>query len=197
VPGDDTHRAKGVGLAWRAVELAPNDARVLWMAAFAVWTMAREDREAARALFSRSLAINPNSAMALALGGWVETMRGNPTTGRVMIERARRLSPLDPRGWFMSGAMAIAAIIDGNYPEAITWAEKALVRNRRFAVALRVLAVALVNIGQRERAAQVVREMLTVEPELTISGFLKRIEVPLDSMAKTYADALRTAGLPE
>jgi tetratricopeptide (TPR) repeat protein len=197
VPRDHTDRGNGVKLAWRAVELAPNDAQVLWMAAFAIWTMEQEGREAARALFSHSLTINPNSAMALALGGWIETMRGNSGIGREMIERARRLSPLDPRGWFMLGAMALAAIIDENYAEAVTWAEKALVQNRRFAVALRVLAVALVKVGQRDRAAQVVREMLTIEPELTISGFLTRIQVPLDSMARTYTEALRAAGLPE
>jgi tetratricopeptide (TPR) repeat protein len=159
--------------------------------------MAQEGREAARELFSRSLMINPNSAMALALGGWIETMRGNQPAGREMVERARRLSPRDPRSWFMSGAMAIAAIIDENYPEAITWAEKALVQNRRFAVALRALAVALVQIGQRDRAAQIVQELLTIEPKLTISGFLTRIPVPLQSMARTYAEALRAAGLPE
>jgi hypothetical protein len=78
-----------------------------------------------------------------------------------MIERARRLSPLDPRGWFMSGAMALAAIIDENYAEAVNWAEKALLQNRRFARELRAMAVALVKIGQRDRAAQVAQQMLT------------------------------------
>jgi tetratricopeptide (TPR) repeat protein len=97
----------------------------------------------------------------------------------------------------MWGAMAIAAVIEENYPEAITWAEKALVQNRRFAVALRVLAVALVKVGQRDRAAEVVQELLAIEPELTISGFLTRIPVPLESMARTYTEALRAAGLPE
>ena len=196
-PRDDTYRAKSISLAWRAVELAPNDAQVLWMAAFAVWNMAQEGRDAARELFSRSLTINPNSFMALALGCWIETMRGNQSTGREMIERARRLSPRDPRGWFMSGALAIAAIIDENYPEALIWAEKALVQNRRFAVALRVQAVALVKVGQHDRAARVVQELLTIEPELTISEFLRRIPVPLASMARTYAEALQAAGLPE
>src|SRR6185437_12894579 len=138
-----------------------------------------------------------NSAMALTLGGWIEIMRGNQHVGRQMIERARRLSPRDPRGWFMSGAMAIAAIIDENYPEAVSWAEKALVQNRRFAVALRALAVALVKTGQHDRAAQVVRELLKIEPELTISGFLTRIPIPVKSMAHTYTEALRAAGLPE
>lgn len=97
----------------------------------------------------------------------------------------------------MSGAMAIAAIIDGAYLEAISWAERALTQNRRFAVALRVLTVALEKVGRHDRAARVLRELLAIEPQLTISGFLARIPVPLVSMAQTYAEALKAAGLPE
>jgi len=89
VHDDDAYRSTAVTLAWRAVELAPGDAQVLWMAAFAIWNMA-EEREPAVELFNHSLAINPNSAMALTLGGWIEVMRGNQNTGRAMIERALR-----------------------------------------------------------------------------------------------------------
>jgi hypothetical protein len=39
--------------------------------------------------------------------------------------------------------------------------------------------------------------MLAIEPELTISGFLAGISVPNKSLARTYAEALREAGLPE
>jgi TolB-like protein len=198
-PADGGHRAEGLRFAWRAVELAPSDPQILWMAAFAVWNLAATpaERERAPALFDRSLAINPNSARALALGGWIETMRGNSGAGRERIERARRLSPLDRHGWFTAGALAIAAIIDESYPDAVGWAEKALVQNRRFAVALRALAVALVKLGQRQRAAEVVQELLTIEPELTIAGFFARIPVPVAAMARTYAEALKAAGLPE
>ena len=196
VRDDHAYRTKAVALAWRAVELAPGDAQVLWMAAFAIWNMA-EDRTPAVELFSRSIAINPNSAMALTLAGWVEVMRGNQSTGRAMLERALRLNPRDPRGWFVSGAMAIAAVNDEDYPQAIHWAEKALAQNRRFAVALRVLTVALVNAGQHDRAAQVARELLKVEPEFSISGFLSRIPFPMEAMANTYAEAFRVAGVPE
>jgi TolB-like protein len=89
---DGAHSAEGVGLAWRAVELAPNDAKVLWMAAFAIWNMSDERRHSAPGLFERSLMINPNSVMALTLSGWIEIMRGHQKTGRPMIERARRAS---------------------------------------------------------------------------------------------------------
>ncbi len=196
-PRDCAGRAQVVGLARHAVGLAPNDAQVLWMAAFAIWNMAEDGVEQARALFSRSLLINPHSAMALSLGGWIEAMCGNQGAGRSRLARARRLNPRDPRGWLTSTAMAIAAVVEGDYSETIVWAERALAQNRRFAVALRVLAVALVKVGQRDRAAQVVRELLGIEPNLTIAGFRARIPMPLESMERTYADALKDAGLPE
>ena len=41
------------------------------------------------------------------------------------------------------------------------------------------------------------RDMLAIEPDMTISRLLTRIRMPLDLMARTYADALRAAGLPE
>jgi TolB-like protein len=193
---DDDYRDKAVGFAWRATELAPNDAQVLWMAAFAIWNMADEIAPA-RELFRRSLAINPNSAMALVLAGWIEAMAGNQAAGRELILRAQRLNPRDPRGWFGSAAMAICAVADEDFAEAIRWADRALAQNRRFAVALRVLIVALVKSGALARAAQVAQELLTVEPELTVSTFRSRIPFPVASMAATYAEALHAAGVPE
>ena len=193
---DEAVRAKAVTSAWRAVELAPNDAQVLWMAAFAIWNMDTSGRERARELFARALLINPNSAMALVLSGWIEIMCGNLDEGRERLERAQRLNPRDPRGWLMAGARAILAVIEEDYAEALKWAERALAQNRRFAVALRTAAVAQVKLGQRERARQTVKTLLEVEPELTVSGFFARIPVPLERMAKTYAEALEAAGLP-
>jgi TolB-like protein len=193
---DDATREQAVDLAWLAVEVMPNDAQILWMAAFAIWNMAGSSRERARELFRRSLLLNPNSAMALTLAGWIETMRGNLDEGRAMVARAQRLNPRDPRGWFMAGVMAIAAVIEENYPEALLWAERSLAQNRRFAVALRVAAVAHMKLGQEDQAKEAVRTLLKVEPGLTLSAFFARIPVPLPGMAKTYADALLAAGLP-
>ena len=135
--------------------------------------------------------------MALTLAGWIEIVCGNQGTGREMLARAQLLNPRDPRSWLLSGAMAIAAVIDQDFAQAAAWAERALAQNRRFAVALRVLAIALVQLGQPERARRVVQELLVIEPELTISGFLARIPLPVETMAKTYAEALSVAGLPQ
>jgi TolB-like protein/tetratricopeptide (TPR) repeat protein len=194
--GSGEGREEGIRLAWRAVELGGNDGNVLWMAAFAIWTLA-QDAQSALKLFKRSLLVNPNSAMALTMAGWVESFTGQPDRGRELLERARRLSPLDPREWFMSTGMAIACIVDRKFDEAVVWAEQALVQNRRFAVALRVLAVALASAGRRERAANIVEELLRIEPQLTISGLRGRVTFVIESVWQTYSDALRIAGLPE
>jgi tetratricopeptide (TPR) repeat protein len=93
--------------------------------------------------------------------------------------------------------MAIACIVGRKFDEAVVWAEQALVQNRRFAVALRVLAVALASAGRRERAANIVEELLRIEPQLTISGLRGRITFVIESVWQTYSDALRIAGLPE
>ncbi len=192
----EAERAAAVRLAWGAVERAPGDAQVLWMAAFAVWNMSETGQERARDLFGRALLVNPNSALALTLAGWIETMCGRAEAGRAMVERALQLNPRDPRGWLMSGVMAVAAVSEADYPKAIRWAERALAQNRRFAVALRALAVAHVGLGQPERARQAVAELLEIEPELTVSGFLARIPFPVAALGQRYAEALALAGLP-
>jgi TolB-like protein len=192
--------AASVSQAWRAAELAPADAQVLWMAAFAIWSLTpaadESGRERARDLFGRSLLINPNSAMALTLAGWIEIMCGRVRDGRAMVERSQSLNPRDPRGWLAAGVMALAALIEEDHHDALRWAERSLAQNRRFAVALRAAAVAHVRLGHGDRARRTVAELLEIEPGLTISGFLARIPVPLESMAKTYAETLAAAGLP-
>ena len=192
----DRQRARAIQLAGDAVDLARTDANVLWQSAFAVWTFERDGLRALD-LFRRSLHINPNSAIALGMAGWVEAANGNPVEGRKLLERSQRLSPRYPRGWFVSTGMAIACLADSKFQEAVTWAEKALAENPRFGVALRVLAVALVNDGQLDRAKKMVLEALKLEPHLTLSGLRTRIPLRHAPILDLYRESLKKAGLPE
>lgn len=99
----------GASLASRAVELGKGDGNVLWMCAYAAWQL-EMDAKRARELAALSLAINPNSAMALTMLAYVEICpNANPTKGWELIRRAER--PRDPRGWFTSL----------EWPSLITW----------------------------------------------------------------------------
>ena len=149
-------RSRGVQLAWDAVARAPNDPQALWMAAFAIWVLAK-DGPRARDLFRRALSLNPNSEIVMTLAGWVEAANGDPEGGRELIKKAQRLNPKPPSPWVASAGMAFTYIIEGKHAEAVPWAENAVAQNRRFAFALQSLALALVETGEMARA----REILT------------------------------------
>jgi tetratricopeptide (TPR) repeat protein len=190
--------AEGIAFAQRAIEIEQNEATVSWMAAWAIWNL-RGDAARARDLFARSLALNPNSAMALTCYGMTEGFQGHTDVAIEMVERGRRLSPRDPRGWMSSLAMAVTCNAAGRFAECVAWAERALVQNPRTTSALRNLAAALVGLGRRDEAVKVVEEMRRIDPTITISGL--RLRAPFHITNEKYwnrfMSQLREAGLPE
>jgi TolB-like protein/cytochrome c-type biogenesis protein CcmH/NrfG len=188
--------AEGIRLATRAVELAKNDANVLWMAAYAARQLAM-DAQLAKELAYRSLQLNPNSAIALAMTGWIETILGNTDKSLELLRRADRLSPRDPRTWFITTGLAMAYFTSEQFAESVIWSKKALAQNPRSAVALRLLAAALARLGQKEQANDAVRELLKIEPQLTISGLRARMRMLEAAVWARFSEGLRLAGLPE
>src|SRR5690606_37000059 len=134
----ETESNEAIRLANRAIELEPNNSSVLWMAAFAIHLFAN-DRPRAVEIISRSLAINPNSPMALVALAWIDTIY-DPKSGIRAIERAQRLNPRDPRAWLTVTVGAIVRMWAGQYADASAWAERALLM-RRAATPLRVLVI--------------------------------------------------------
>jgi TolB-like protein len=188
----ETETAEGLRLASRAVEFGWDDSSVLWMAAYVAWRLAL-DAHRANELADRSLLLNPNSASALAIKGWIEALSGDPNKGLQLLHRAERLSPRDPRGWFVAAGIGMAHFFAERFDEAAMWTQKALIQNPRFTPALRFLAASLAKLGQRDRAHEVIREVLEIEPNLTVSSLRRRLFV----INELYAGALRLAGLPE
>jgi tetratricopeptide (TPR) repeat protein len=198
---------EAVHLANRAVELDPQNAEVMWMSAFAI-TLFGGDPARGKELFDRALAINPNAAMGLAWSCLAELSLGN--VGRLMKERiaqARRLSPRDPREWMMSMLTGTSHMWAHEFDECVAWSERAIRQNPRAMVALRTLIVGLVYTNKHERAAELVGEHLRMDPNFTISSWVRqrapvfrRLVSPVGGQApraQFIVDALRAAGVPE
>jgi hypothetical protein len=62
---------------------------------------------------------------------------------------------------------------------------------------MRVLAASLAKLGQRDKAAEAVQDMLKLEPQLKLSNLRARSMYYGDSVWNKFADGLRLAGLPE
>jgi TolB-like protein len=116
---------EGLPLAWRAIELGKDDGNVFWMAAYAVLRL-QKDVARARELAYRSLELNPNSAIALGMAGRAELHSGNTSKALELLFRAQRLSPREPRGWFIQGGIAAAYLHEGRYDEATSACRRAL-----------------------------------------------------------------------
>jgi TolB-like protein len=187
---------KGLQLSERALELAKDDANVLWMAAYAIRELGM-DPGRARDIAYRSIHLNPNSAIALTIAAWIEAPLPNPKAALQLLERAERLSPRDPRAWSMATAQALAHFVDGNYEQSISSAKRALAQNPRFAIALRLLAASLSKTGNAEQAFETMKRVLEIEPQLTSSKLRARVPFMPESTWERLSEGLIAAGLPE
>jgi len=191
--------AEALRLANRAVELDPQNAEVLWMSAYPI-TFLAADHARAKELFDRSLAINPNSPMALTMSSWAEINLGNRALARERLARARRVSPCDPHEWKISMTMAMADMWDHKFSESVAWAERAIRQNPRALPVLRTMVVSLVHAGRREKAVEIVQDILRIDPKFSVSGW-QRQRAPSyrenNPRWQFILDAYRAAGVPE
>ena len=188
--------AEALRLASRALELGKDDGNVLWMSAYAIRRFALDMRRA-KELAHRSLQLNPNSAIAFAVAGWMEVLTGDSGRGLELLRRAQRLNPRDPRGWYTATVTALAHLVEGRFDDAVSWARQAVEQNPRFAQGQRLLAASFAKLGRRQQAAEVMREVLNMEPQLTLTKLRARMQGMADGVWTKLAEGLRLAGLPE
>ena len=155
------------------------------------------DLPRARELVHHSLDLNPNSAIALAIAAEIETCLGNSHEALELLFRAVRLSPRDPRGWFITSKMTWAYFVQGQFDDAVSAAEKVLNQNPQSAYALRILAASLAKQGRLNDAAAAIREVLNIEPQFTLTKLRARKMYIQEDIWRDYAAALRLTGLPE
>jgi TolB-like protein len=190
--------AEGVGLAREAIEAGKDDPDVLWMAGFALLVLAGE-HATAQSVINRALALNPNSAHAWIVRGWVSCFRNEPSSAIEALQRAMRLSPLDPLDFRVSGGLGFAHLIAGHYEEALQWVDRTLREQPRYTVAVRMKAVLCAHLDRIEEARDWVKRVLELQPGLTISGYkayATRFLRPPEILA-VFVEGLRKAGLPE
>jgi TolB-like protein len=152
-----------------------------------------KDHNAGYGAVERAVLLAPNSAMVLMLGGWNRTYVGDAPTAIARIERAIRLSPLDPAMFYLTTALGYALFAGGRYAEAAECAQRAARERPTYLVAHRVLAASLAQAGRPEQAREAVRGILALAPGYTVAA--ARAHTALRDPA--LFDGLRMAGLPE
>jgi TolB-like protein/Tfp pilus assembly protein PilF len=197
VPNSQKAVAETARLARRAVELGKDEAFALSSAGYSLAYVAGELDDGV-AFIDRALALNPNLARAWNYSGWVRIWLGEPEIAVENLERAMRLSPLDPAFHAMQAAMASAHFVAGRYDKAASWAEKALREQPNNLDVIGSLALSLALAGKLDAARATMANLIRLSPERRLSNINDRLSPyrrPEDR-AKVVK-AARLAGLPE
>jgi adenylate cyclase len=184
---------EAVRLLRLALSLDDGDPEILARAAL-VSAFIVGDNESEIELADRAVALNPNSFTAWNCRGWVYRIAGLPEEAIRSLERAIRVSPIDPALHRAFVGMGLAFIDLGRFDEAIVAAKKAQRQNPSFSPAYRVLASAFAHLGRDTEAREAAARMLELDPSFTISSGIARGRV---SNTKLLVEGLRKAGLPE
>ena len=183
-------------LAQRAVVLDPGDARGFTVAGHIRAFLHREAEEAI-SLHERAIALNPNLALAWCYSGLAHSYLGQHTDAIRHIQRARRLSPHDPHGFFFDMALVMPFLLTGEFEIAAQMGRRARTAHPGFSSTYKGLLAALGNLGLADEAATTREELFVLEPRFSVQEAIIRSPLLRQEDLDRYAEGLRLAGIPE
>ena len=182
-------------LTLRGAEVGRDDAWALGSCGFATASILG-NLDTAVSLMDRALGLNANMALVWAQSAYVRAWLGEPELALVHVERAKRLSPVDPHMFVMNGAESLAYFVARRHDEAFAAAESALRLNPFFSQGTRVAVVSASLLGRREDAKKYFARLQMLDPELRVSNLAERINFRKPDDFSLFAEGLRKGGVP-
>ena len=152
--------------------------------------------EVARERYDRALLSSPNNSFALLLRGVLHAFCDEGREAVQDTTQAVSLSPLDPHRYFYNSLAASAELTYGRYKRAAVLARRSLRANRAHASTLRVLTVAEWQLGREAEAREAARQLLQLEPTLTVEGYRSRAPSAGFRVCDLITTSLAQAGIP-
>jgi adenylate cyclase len=186
-----------VALARRAVTSGSDDAVALVLGGVVLVMVAR-DYDSGLDAVRRALERNPGSGFVALMASTALYYGGDPQGSLVHVERAMKLSPLDP-GFFMF--LTIAGLVDltnGRPDRALEMAKRSVALYPDWDLTYILLIVALVRLGRLAEARAALPKFISLAPGLTTVSMLRK-QLPLRNSTSldVILDSFREAGLPE
>jgi adenylate cyclase len=161
-------RQFGMASAHAAVRLDAGDPTVLALAGQAIGYLT-DEYDLSLSLTDQALALNPNSATALQLGGWARLYAGDPDTAMVYFLRGTRLNPIDTKRFILDSGLAYACVMLGRAEESVGWAKKSLGTAPQWILAAIPLAGGLALLGRQVEARTATEQLLERIPRYSVS----------------------------
>lgn len=144
----------------------------------------------------RAVTLAPNQPWAWLFKTTIDSLSGRTAQAFQAAERALALSPIDPLKYYHCCLAGHAAVFDRREAQALTWLTQSWRLNCVHAPTVRMLVVVHQTLGNTQEAQQFLRELLLLEPGLTVEKYLARIPVGHPERRR-FAARMAEAGLPQ
>jgi TolB-like protein/tetratricopeptide (TPR) repeat protein len=183
-------------LARTAARLGSDDPNALAQAGFALAFVVGE-LDDGMALIDRALALDPNLAAAWRFKGFVKVFLGQPEEAIDPLERALRLSPLDPLIFIVQMGFIFVHFFAGRYDEALASGKKALAINPNYTTAVLMTAISAALAGRDDETIKAVSQLLKLDTTCTISTFRDFWPLRREQDRAAFEKGLQLTNLPE
>jgi TolB-like protein/Tfp pilus assembly protein PilF len=191
----ESDRSASIHHAHAAITGGSDDAATLATAGFVIW-LDEHDITTAFDLFNRALAISHSNVAALSMSAFALAWMGKTELAIERANRALRVSPFDPWNSYLAHmALAVANFHAKRYEDARDAARHAIEANPGFSVPHILFVAVLVRLNEMDNAKAAARQVLALQPNFTIRGFLTTVGLAPEVYA-SFADAWREAGMP-
>jgi adenylate cyclase len=186
-------QAEAVALARAAIAADDQHAIALATAGFAL-TAIGKDHPAGVAAVRRALDLNDNSAYICMHAGYVLNFDDQPEEAITLLERARRLSPIDPLNYHFLQGIAASQMVARRPQEAYEYGLRSVAENGNWNVSNRFLASACGHLGRIDEGKQYLSRIDTKD---TISSLRAWIPYRSKETLEYFLDGLRKVGHSE
>jgi TolB-like protein len=185
---------KALDCTARALDLDPQYSFGLTMDGFVNGNILK-NLDVAEARYTAAQDINPNESMSWLLRGSLMAFRDEGKSAIRATETARRLSPIDPFGYYFDSLASSAHLAAGDYERALALADKSIATNDRHISTLRTRIAALHALDRGSEARVTAQDLNRRFPEFTLSEYRNTHPSSENKTGRLVIQALSTAGI--
>lgn len=194
---DNTPRDTGVALdcTARALDMDPDNTFALTIDGVVNNNLLmRLDK--AKERFDSALDLNPNESLAWLLSGVLQAYRDQGQDAVARTEKALRLSPVDPFGYFYDSLAALSYLSAGDWAQALVLADRSISKNDRHLSTLRARICALHFLDRYEEARAVAADLLRRQPDFNVASYRRSHPAANYKIGQNLTAAFTAAGIP-
>lgn len=191
-PETDTKRA--LDCTARALDTDPESSFALTIDGFAHNNLLKR-MDVAEHRYDAALDVNPNESLSWLLRGALMAFQDNGKAAVKSAETARRLSPVDPFGYYYDSLTSTAYLVAGDFQKALDYAERSLMTNDRHISTLRTKTSALYFLGRTDEARAAATDIKARFPSFSLEAYRKSHPSAGNKAGQMVIEALQASGI--